>query len=175
MLDSMKKGGGKKKVKAEIVAYKKKEMPAKVLVKAPSKEEVESKIGRIKQMAEEAEDVRIGERDFGSSYKNLGLKGTRQVQVGKEGSASIKAKYKNLEGDEEVSRIPDSDMLQVKKLGMAAQSDEPTFKESIKERISRLDSEKKAALKSKGLEILRKAKLMDQMKKDYPSSFPKNK
>jgi hypothetical protein len=73
MLESMKKGGGKK-IKAEVIAYKKKEMPAKVSVKAPSKEEVESKIGRIKELAKDVEDKRQGEAEFGKDYEDLGLK-----------------------------------------------------------------------------------------------------
>lgn len=156
----------KTKSMAKPVMMERIKVASKLNVKAPSKEDVESKIGRIKAMGEEAEDIRIGEKDFGPKYRELNLKGQRQVVLDKDKNASIRAKYTSKEGEEEVSRIPNSDILQVKKLGLGAQTDEPSFKESIKERIGRVESEKKAALKSKALEILKKARFMDQMKKN---------
>jgi len=174
MIKAMKKGG---KPEAKVVAYEKKSLPTGKEVKkiTISKDDVKEKLGSIKEMAEKAEDVRIGEKDFGSSYRDLGLKAKKQIQFDNAGNASLRARYTNEEEDEEVSRIPNSDMLRVKKLGLAAQTDEPMFQESMKERVGRLDSEKKASLKRRGMELLRQVRLMDQMKKDYPSSFPKNK
>lgn len=155
MLEFMKKGGKKKE---EIVSYKRPSLD-KTSVKGPSKEDVEEKLGRIKEMKEEAEDIRVGEKDFGSSYKDLNLKGTRKVALDKAGNASIKAKYTSKDEDEEVSKIPDSDMLQVKKIGLAANTDGSEFKESIKERISRIDDEKKKSLKLRAMRLIEKSKL----------------
>lgn len=155
MLEFMKKGGKKKE--EEIVSYKKPSLD-KTLVKAPSKEDVEEKLARIKGMKEEAEDIRVGEKDFGSSYRDLNLKGTRKVMLDKAGNASIKAKYTSKDEDEEVSRIPDSDMLRVKKVGLLANTDDSEFKESMKERISRIADEKKKALKLRAMRLIEQSK-----------------
>ena len=75
MLESMKKGGGKKKINSEPIKTISKKTVSKTPVgKAPSKEEVESKIGRIKELAKDVEDKRQGEAEFGKDYEDLGLK-----------------------------------------------------------------------------------------------------
>ena len=153
MLKSMKKLGGKRKPAETVVTYEKKK--AVVAPKSISKADAEAKMASIEGMKEAQAELTQGEKDFGSSYKSLGLKGTRRTELDpKTGDVSVKAKYKSTEGDEEVERIPNSEMLQVRKLGEAAKADNPVFKETFKDRIERIASEKKARLKAKGMAIL---------------------
>jgi uncharacterized protein (UPF0335 family) len=165
MLKSMKKlGGGKRKPAETVVTYEKKKTT--VAPKSISKADTEAKMARIEGMKEEQAELTQGEKDFGSSYKSLGLKGTRRTEMDpKSGEVSVKAKYKSTEGDEEVERIPNSEMLKVKKLGEAAKAtDYPEFKETFKERIERLASEKKASGRAKMMAILDAEKRKAQAK-----------
>lgn len=158
MLKSMKKlGGGKRKPAETVVTYEKKK--AVVAPKSISKADAEAKMASIEGMKEAQAELTQGEKDFGSSYKSLGLKGTRRTEIDpKTGDVSVKAKYKSTEGDEEVERIPNSEMLQVKRIGEAGELAKGTgyenFKETFKDRIERLASEKKAKLRAKGMAIL---------------------
>jgi uncharacterized protein (UPF0335 family) len=164
MLKSMKKlGGGKKKPAETVTTYEKKVMPS--APKSISKSDTDAKMARIEQMKEEQAELTQGEKDFGSAYKSLGLKGTRRTEIDpKTGDVSVRAKYKSIEGDEDVERIPDSEMLQVTKTGPAAGTDFSKFKETFKERIERLASEKKAKLRSKAMAILDAEKRKAQAK-----------
>jgi len=150
-------GGGKRKPAETVVTYEKKK--AVVAPKSISKADSEAKMASIEGMKEAQAELTQGEKDFGSSYKSLGLKGTRRTELDpKTGDVSVKAKYKSTEGDEEVERIPNSEMLQVKRIGEAGELAKGTgyenFKETFKDRIERLASEKKARLKAKGMAIL---------------------
>ena len=168
MLKSMKKlGGGKRKPAETVVTYEKKKTT--VAPKSISKADTEAKMARIEGMKEEQAELTQGEKDFGSSYKSLGLKGTRRTEMDpKSGEVSVKAKYKSTEGDEEVERIPNSEMLKVKRIGEAGELAKGTgyenFKETFKERIERLASEKKAKLRSRAMEILDAEKRKAQSK-----------
>lgn len=164
MLKSMKKlGGGKRKPAETVVAYEKKKAP--VAPMSISKQEAEDKVAGIKRMQEEQADITQGEKDFGSAYRSLGLKGTRRTEIDpKSGDVSVKAKYKSIEGDEDVERIPNSEMVQVTKTGPAAGTDFSKFKETFKDRVERLAAEKKARLKAKGMEILEAEKRKAQAK-----------
>ena len=157
-------GGGKRKPAETVVTYEKKKTT--VAPKSISKADTEAKMARIEGMKEEQAELTQGEKDFGSSYKSLGLKGTRRTEMDpKSGEVSVKAKYKSTEGDEEVERIPNSEMLKVKKLGEAAKAtDYPEFKETFKERIERLASEKKASGRAKMMAILDAEKRKAQAK-----------
>lgn len=150
-------GGGKRKPAETVVTYEKKK--AVVAPKSISKADAEAKMASIEGMKEEQAELTQGEKDFGSAYKSLGLKGSRSVQVDpKSGEAKVTAKYKSIGGDEEVERIPDSEMLKVKRIGEAGELAKGTgyenFKETFKERIERLASEKKAGARAKAMAIL---------------------
>jgi uncharacterized protein (UPF0335 family) len=164
MLKSMKKlGGGKRKPAETVVTYEKKKTT--VAPKSISKADTEAKMARIEGMKEEQAELTQGEKDFGSSYKSLGLKGTRRTEIDpKSGDVSVKAKYKSLAGDEEVERIPNSEMVQVTKTGPAAGSDFSKFKETFKERIERIAAEKKAGGKARAMAILEAEKRKAQSK-----------
>ena len=161
MLQSMKKPDPKKRKLGKpqtVVAYEKKTLSAP---KSISKADLESKVARIEGMKEEQAELTQGEKDFGSSYKSLGLKGTRRTELDpKSGEARVTAKYKSTAGDEEVERIPDSEMLKVKRIGEAGElakgTDYENFKETFKDRIGRLASEKKAAGEAKYKDMLQK-------------------
>ena len=157
----MRKPDPKKKMgKAEtVVAYDRKTPSSTTAPKSLSRSEMDSKMDRIEQMKEDMAELTQGEKDFGSAYKSLGLKGTRRTEIDpKTGDVSVRAKYKSTEGDEEVERIPDSEMLKVKRIGEAGELAKGTgyenFKETFKDRIERLASEKKAKLRAKGMAIL---------------------
>jgi hypothetical protein len=164
MLKSMKKlGGGKRKPAETVVTYEKKK--ATVAPKSISKADAEAKMASIEGMKEAQAELTQGEKDFGSAYKSLGLKGTRRTEIDpKTGDVSVKAKYKSTEGDEDVERIPDSEMLQVTKTGPAAGSDFSKFKETFKERIERIAAEKKASGRARAMAILDAEKRKAQAK-----------
>jgi hypothetical protein len=164
MLKSMKKlGGGKRKPAETVTTYQKKVMPS--APKSISKSDTDAKMARIEQMKEEQAELTQGEKDFGSAYKSLGLKGTRRTEIDpKTGDVSVKAKYKSIEGDEDVERIPDSEMLQVTKTGPAAGSDFSKFKETFKERMQRIAAEKKAGGRARAMAILEAEKRKAQAK-----------
>jgi hypothetical protein len=171
MLKSMKKPDPKKKKlgKAEtVVAYERKSVPSSA-PKSISKADAEAKMASIEEMKEAQAELTQGEKDFGSAYKSLGLKGTRRTEIDpKSGEARVTAKYKSIAGDEEVERIPDSEMLKVKRIGEAGELAKGTgyenFKETFKERVERLASEKKARLRSRAMEILDAEKRKAQAK-----------
>jgi uncharacterized protein (UPF0335 family) len=168
MLKSMKKPDPKKRKlgKAEtVVAYQRKAPSSTTAPKSISKADTEAKMARIEGMKEEMAELTQGEKDFGPSYKSLGLKGTRRTEINpKTGDVSVKAKYKSIEGDEDVERIPDSEMLQVTKTGPAAGNDFSKFKETFKERIERIAAEKKASLRARAMNILEAEKRKAQSK-----------
>ena len=167
MLKSMRKPDPKKKMgKAEtVVAYDRKTPSSTTAPKSLSRSEMDSKMDRIEQMKEDMAELTQGEKDFGSAYKSLGLKGTRRTEIDpKTGDVSVKAKYKSTEGDEDVERIPDSEMLQVTKTGPAAGSDFSKFKETFKERIERIAAEKKASGRARAMAILDAEKRKAQAK-----------
>jgi hypothetical protein len=166
MLKSMKKLGGKRKPAETVVTYEKKTLSAP---KSISKADTEAKMARIEGMKEEQAELTQGEKDFGSDYKSLGLKGIRRTELDpKSGEAKVTAKYKSIEGDEEVERIPDSDMLKVKRIGEAGELAKGTgyenFKETFKERVERLASEKKARGRAKAMAIIEAEKRKAQAK-----------
>jgi hypothetical protein len=71
MLESMKKGGGKK-IKA--IAYERKSsMPSKI-AKGPSKEQREEGAATIKRVGREMQDKFEGTQEFGDDYEKLDLK-----------------------------------------------------------------------------------------------------
>lgn len=153
----MKKPDPKKKMgRAEtVVAYDRKTPSSTTAPKSLSRAEMDSKMASIEQMKEDQAELTQGEKDFGSSYKSLGLKGTRRTEIDpKSGDVSVRAKYKSTEGDEDVERIPDSEMLQVTKTGPAAGTDLSRFKETFKERIERIAAEKKASGRARAMAIL---------------------
>jgi uncharacterized protein (UPF0335 family) len=164
MLKSMKKlGGGKRKPAETVVTYEKKKTT--VAPKSISKADTEAKMARIEGMKEEQAELTQGEKDYGPIYKSLGIKGTRRTEIDpKSGDVSVKAKYKSLAGDEEVERIPNSEMVQVTKTGPAAGSDFSKFKETFKERIERIAAEKKAGGKARAMAILEAEKRKAQSK-----------
>lgn len=168
LVKGTKKGEEKKFKKAEtVVAYEKKKAP--VAPKSISKSDADAKMASIEGMKEAQAELTQGEKDFGSAYKSLGLKGTRRTEIDpKTGDVSVKAKYKSIEGDEEVERIPDSEMLKVKRIGEAGELAKGTgyenFKETFKERAERLASEKKASLRARAMAIIEAEKRKAQAK-----------
>ena len=167
MLKSMKKPDPKKKKlgKAEtVVAYERKSVPSSA-PKSISKADAEAKMASIEEMKEAQAELTQGEKDFGSAYKSLGLKGTRRTEIDpKSGEARVTAKYKSIAGDEDVERIPNSEMVQVTKTGPAAGTDFSKFKETFKERAERLASEKKAGARARAMAILEAEKRKAQAK-----------
>ena len=167
MLKSMKKPDPKKKKlgKAEtVVAYERKSVPSSA-PKSISKADAEAKMASIEEMKEAQAELTQGEKDFGSAYKSLGLKGTRRTEIDpKSGEARVTAKYKSIAGDEDVERIPNSEMVQVTKTGPAAGTDFSKFKETFKERSERLASEKKAGARARAMAILEAEKRKAQAK-----------
>ena len=156
-------GGGKRKPAETVVTYEKKKTT--VAPKSISKADTEAKMARIEGMKEEQAELTQGEKDYGPIYKSLGIKGTRRTEIDpKSGDVSVKAKYKSLAGDEEVERIPNSEMVQVTKTGPAAGSDFSKFKETFKERIERIAAEKKAGGKARAMAILEAEKRKAQSK-----------
>lgn len=158
MLKSMKKPDPKKLGKAKtVVAYERKAPSSTTAPKSISKADAEANLGRKNQMFDEQRELEEGERAFGSEYGKLNLKGYKQKSMDMRGNESVKTIYRSKEGDEEVEQsAPGSNILKVKKLGEAAKSNFPNFEESIKDRIGRVASEKKAAGEAKYKEILQK-------------------
>ena len=163
----MKKPDPKKKKlgKAEtVVAYERKSVPSSA-PKSISKADAEAKMASIEEMKEAQAELTQGEKDFGSAYKSLGLKGTRRTEIDpKSGEARVTAKYKSIAGDEDVERIPNSEMVQVTKTGPAAGTDFSKFKETFKERSERLEAEKKAGARARAMAILEAEKRKAQAK-----------
>ena len=170
MLESMKKGGGKKKAKATPIAYERKSSmpPAKVSVKAPSKEEVESKVARIKELGKDVENIRQGKAEFGKDYEDLGLKlkstGIKRVgddlERDEKGNVKFRRTFTNSGGDEGVTETVTKeyggDLLKVKRTAPKAYgsgTETKDFVETIQERKKRMYEEGK----SRVLDMMRKA------------------
>jgi hypothetical protein len=118
MLKSMKKlGGGKRKPAETVVAYEKKTITPSSK-SSISKADAEAHMGRMENMFEEQRGIEEGERQFGSGYKGLDLKATRQkVKNLKEGTESVRTSFRSKDGNEEVTKLPDSDLVEVKRVG----------------------------------------------------------
>jgi hypothetical protein len=151
MLKSMKKPDPKKKksVKAEtVVAYQRKAPSSTTAPKSISKADAEANLGRMENMFEEQRGIEEGERQFGEGYKGMDLKATRQKVRDLKGNESVKTTFRSYDGNEEVSKLPDSDILEVKKIGEYEKAGVGgTFRESIKDRAERLKAEKAAKAK----------------------------
>jgi hypothetical protein len=154
MLESMKKGGGKKKAK-EVIAYERKSsMPSKI-AKGPSKEQREEGAATIKRVGREMRDKFEGTQEFGDDYEKLDLT-LSGVGINKSDIENPKKmRYftsKNY-GDEEVTRYPNTEALKVTRKNEITGKPE-AFVESIKERKERVYQRDKARV----LDMLKKAK-----------------
>jgi hypothetical protein len=152
MLESMKKGGGKK-IKA--IAYERKSsMPSKI-AKGPSKEQTEEGAATIKRVGREMRDKFEGTQEFGDDYEKLDLT-LSGVGINKSDIENPKKmRYftsKNY-GDEEVTRYPNTEALKVTRKSEITGKPE-AFVESIKERKERVYQRDKARV----LDMLKKAK-----------------
>lgn len=137
MLESMKKGGGKKKAKATPIAYERKSsMPSKI-AKGPSKEQTEEGAATIKRVGREMRDKFEGTQEFGDDYENLNLKlsGVGLDKSDKDNPRKIRI-YKSKSGDEEVITYPNTKALKVMRKSEITGKPE-AFNESIAERKRR--------------------------------------
>ena len=117
MLKSMKKlGGGKRKPAETVVAYEKKTITPSAK-SSISKGDAEAHMNRMNEMFEEQRGVEEGERQFGSGYKGLDLKASRQKVRDLKGNETVKTTFRSNDGNEEVSKLPDSDLVEVKRIG----------------------------------------------------------
>jgi len=150
MLKSMKKPDPKKLGKAKtVVAYEKKPMPSSAAPKSISKADAEANLGRMRQSFEGYQDEVEGERTFGPEYKNLDLKPIKQKVKDLKGGETVKTTYRSGSGNEEVSRIPDSDMVEVKSIGEYEQAGlGGTSKQSIRDYLESVKARKKAKAQS---------------------------
>jgi uncharacterized ParB-like nuclease family protein len=149
MLKSMKKPDPKKLGKAKtVVAYERKAPTSTTAPKSISRADAEAKMGRMENMFEEQRGIEEGERQYGSMYKNLDLKATRQKVRDLKGNETVKTTFRSNDGNEEVTKLPDSDILEVKKIGEYEKAGlGGTFRESIRDRADRLKAEKIARAK----------------------------
>jgi hypothetical protein len=168
MLESMKKGGGKKKINSEPIKTISKKTVSKAPVgKAPSKEEVESKIGRIKELAKDVEDQRQGKAEFGKEYEDLGLKlkSTGIKRVGEDverdekGEVKFRRTFSGKEDgvDETVTREYGGDILRTKRTSPKAYgsgTETEVFNETIPQRKKRVYEQSKMRV----MRMLEKAK-----------------
>ena len=135
MLQSMKKGG-KKKVKAEIIAYERKSSIPSKIAKGPSKEQTEEGAATIKRVGREMRDKFEGTQEFGKDYEKLNLKlvGTGLDRSDKDNPRKTRY-FTSKSGDEEVRSIGGQALRVLKKSRF---SDKPeVFNESITERKNR--------------------------------------
>ena len=140
-------GGGKRKPAETVVAYEKKTITPSSK-SSISKADAEAHMGRMENMFEEQRGVEEGERQYGPMYKNLDLKATRQKVRDLKGNETVKTTFRSNDGNEEVTKLPDSDILEVKKIGEYEKAGVGgTFRESIKDRADRLKAEKVARAK----------------------------
>ena len=154
MLKSMKKPDPKKRKlgRAEtVVAYERKSTPSTIYSpKSISKADAEANLARMENMFEEERDIAEGERTFGPEYKNMDLKPIKQkVKNLKEGTESVKRTYRSGSGNEEVSRIPDTDLVDVKRIGeyeLAGVGG--TSRESIRDYLESVKARKRAKAES---------------------------
>jgi uncharacterized ParB-like nuclease family protein len=149
MLKSMKKPDPKKLGKAKtVVAYERKAPTSTTAPKSISRADAEAKMGRMENMFEEQRGIEEGERQYGPMYKNLDLKATRQKVRDLKGNETVKTTFRSNDGNEEVTKLPDSDILEVKKIGEYEKAGlGGTFRESIRDRADRLKAEKIARAK----------------------------
>jgi uncharacterized ParB-like nuclease family protein len=149
MLKSMKKPDPKKLGKAKtVVAYERKAPTSTTAPKSISRADAEAKMGRMETMFEEQRGIEEGERQFGEGYKGMDLKATRQKVRDLKGNETVKTTFRSIDGNEEVTKLPDSDILEVKKIGEYEKAGlGGTFRESIKDRADRLKAEKAARAK----------------------------
>ena len=154
----MKKPDPKKLGKAKtVVAYERKSPSSTTAPKSISKADSEAKMGRMENMFEEQRGIEEGERQFGSGYKSQDLKATRQKVRDLAGNESVKTTFRSIDGNEEVKKLPDSDILEVKRIGEYEKAGVGgTSRESIKDRADRIKSEKSAAGEAKYKEMLQK-------------------
>ncbi len=135
-----------KSVKAKtVVTYQRKAPSSTSAPKSISKADAEAKMGRMENMFEEQRGIEEGERTFGPEYKNLDLKPIKQKVKDLKGGETIKTTYRSGSGDEEVSRIPDTDLVDVKRIGEYEQAGMGgTSRESIKDYLESVKARKKA-------------------------------
>ena len=132
-----------------VVAYQRKAPSSTTAPKSISKADAEAKMGRMENMFEEQRGIEEGERQFGSGYKEMDLKATRQKTKDLKGNESVKTTFRSNTGNEEVSKIPDSDMVEVKSIGEYEQAGlGGTSKQSIRDYLESVKSRKKAKAQS---------------------------
>jgi hypothetical protein len=172
MLESMKKGGGKKKINSEPIKTISKKTVSKTPVgKAPSKEEVESKIGRIKELQKDVEDQRQGKAEFGEDYEDLGLKfktkGIKKVgddvERDEKGEVKFRRYFSGKEDgvDETVTKEYGGDILRVNRTSPKAYgsgTETEVFNETIPQRKKRIYEQGK----------LRVMRILEQAKNQKP-------
>ena len=126
-----------------VVAYQRKAPSSTTAPKSISKADAEAKMGRMENMFEEQRGIEEGERQFGSGYKEMDLKATRQKTKDLKGNESVKTTFRRNDGNEEVTKFPDSDILDVKRIGEYEKAGMGgTSKESIKDFAERVKAEK---------------------------------
>lgn len=159
MLESMKKGGGKKKAKATPIAYERKSsMPSKI-AKGPSKEQIEEGAATIKRVGREMRDKFEGTQEFGDDYEKLNLKlsGVGLDKSDKDNPRKIRF-YKSKSGDEEdVITYPYTQALKV--IRKSRETGKPeAFNESIAERKRRFGFKTPKEIEEEKMIAERKAK-----------------
>lgn len=148
-------------------------VPSKLNVKAPSKEEVDLKVARIKDLGKNAEDLRVGEQEFGSDYRNLGLKyknkghivtmkdGNLVPKLKKDGGLDVRYRFTSSKDDNE-EVYPESG-----KLVSTIKKTNPYTKEVTSERIVESPAQRKErVLGIKTPETLKNEKILA----DYTAS-----
>jgi len=132
-----------------VVAYEGKKRSLSSPVAAISKADAEANLGRMRASFEGYQDEVEGERTFGPEYKNLDLKPIKQKVKDLKGGETVKTTYRSGSGNEEVSRIPDSDMVEVKSIGEYEQAGlGGTSKQSIRDYLESVKARKKAKAQS---------------------------
>lgn len=143
----MKKLGGKRKPAETVVTYEKKK--AVVAPKSISKADAEAKMGRMENIFEEQRGIEEGERQFGSGYKGMDLKATRQKVRDLKGNETVKTTFRSNDGNEEVSKLPDSDIVEVKRIGEYEKAGlGGTSRQSIKDYLEDVKARKRAKIES---------------------------
>ena len=139
-----------KSVKAEtVVAYQRKAPSSTTAPKSISKADAEAKMGRMENMFEEQRGIEEGERQFGEGYKGMDLKATRQKVKDLKGNETVKTTFRSNTGNEEVSKVPDTDLVDVKRIGEYEQAGMGgTSRESIKDYLESVKARKRAKAQS---------------------------
>ena len=132
-----------------VVAYEKKSVPSSA-PKSISKADAEANLGRMRASFEGYQDDVEGEKTFGPEYKNLGLKPIKQkVKNLKEGTESVRTTYRSGSGNEEVTRVPDTDLVDVKSIGEYEQAGlGGTSRQSIADYLESVKARKRAKAQS---------------------------